>query len=54
MSKTKLFYGVLFLQWCTLSISQNILWENSYGGKHAEFLYDAIPILSIDIYLHES
>lgn len=43
MSKTKLFYGVLFLQWCTLSISQNILWENSYGGKHAEFLYDAIP-----------
>lgn len=42
MSKTKLFYGVLFLQWCTLSISQNILWENSYGGKHAEFLYDAI------------
>ena len=23
--------------------SQNILWENSYGGKHAEFLYDAIP-----------
>lgn len=25
------------------SISQNILWENSYGGKHAEFLYDAIP-----------
>lgn len=43
MSKTKLFYGVLFLQCCTLSISQNILWENSYGGKHAEFLYDAIP-----------
>jgi len=43
MSKTKLFYSVLFLQWCTLSISQNILWENSYGGKHAEFLYDAIP-----------
>lgn len=43
MSKTKLFYGVLFLQWCTLSSSQNILWENSYGGKHAEFLYDAIP-----------
>lgn len=22
--------------------AQNILWENSYGGKHAEFLYDAI------------
>jgi hypothetical protein len=43
MSKTKLLYGILFIHWCTLSISQNILWENSYGGKHAEFLYDAIP-----------
>lgn len=43
MSKAKLLYGILFIHWCTLSISQNILWENSYGGKHAEFLYDAIP-----------
>lgn len=42
MSKAKLLYGILFIHWCTLSISQNILWENSYGGKHAEFLYDAI------------
>jgi hypothetical protein len=25
------------------SFSQDILWERSYGGKHAEFLYDAIP-----------
>lgn len=24
-------------------IAQDILWERSYGGKHAEFLYDAIP-----------
>jgi hypothetical protein len=23
--------------------AQDILWEQSYGGKHAEFLYDAIP-----------
>lgn len=23
--------------------AQDILWERSYGGKHAEFLYDAIP-----------
>jgi len=23
--------------------SQDILWEKSYGGKHAEFLFDAIP-----------
>lgn len=24
-------------------IAQDILWERSYGGKHAEFLFDAIP-----------
>ena len=24
-------------------IAQDILWERSYGGKHAEFLYDAQP-----------
>lgn len=23
--------------------AQEILWEQSYGGKHAEFLYDALP-----------
>lgn len=23
--------------------AQDILWERSYGGKHAEYLYDAIP-----------
>jgi len=23
--------------------SQDILWEKSYGGKHAEFLFDAVP-----------
>ena len=23
--------------------AQDILWEKTYGGKHAEYLYDAIP-----------
>ena len=27
----------------TNSIAQDILWERSYGGKHAEYLFDAIP-----------
>jgi hypothetical protein len=27
----------------TLIHSQDILWEKSYGGKHAEYLFDAIP-----------
>ncbi|HRB73204.1 MAG TPA: hypothetical protein PK776_15300, partial [Flavobacterium sp.] len=26
-----------------VSQAQDILWENSYGGKHAEFLADALP-----------
>ena len=25
------------------SYSQDILWEKSYGGKHAEYLFDVIP-----------
>ena len=25
------------------SSAQNILWEKSYGGKHADYLFDAIP-----------
>lgn len=29
---------------CAVSAySQDILWEKSYGGKHAEYLFDAIP-----------
>lgn len=32
-----------FLLSATLVFSQDILWEKSYGGKHAEYLYDAIP-----------
>lgn len=27
----------------SLLFGQDILWERSYGGKHAEYLYDAIP-----------
>lgn len=34
---------VLGLFSITNLIAQDILWERSYGGKHAEFLYDAIP-----------
>ena len=33
---------VAFLFAISLTYSQDILWEKSYGGKHAEFLYDAI------------
>lgn len=37
-------YYLLFILLITNSIfSQDILWERSYGGKHAEYLYDAIP-----------
>jgi hypothetical protein len=35
---------LLLLSFCAFSAhSQDILWEKSYGGKHAEFLFDAIP-----------
>ena len=36
---TVLFYNL----YTTVVYSQDILWERSYGGKHAEYLYDAIP-----------
>ena len=32
-----------FLLSAPLLFSQDILWEKTYGGKHAEYLYDAIP-----------
>ena len=38
--KVKIFF-LVFLP--SQLFSQDILWERSYGGKHAEFLYDAIP-----------
>lgn len=33
---------LLSLVFCQVK-AQDILWERSYGGKHAEYLYDAIP-----------
>ncbi|NJM79895.1 MAG: T9SS type A sorting domain-containing protein [Flavobacterium sp.] len=41
-SKSKIYLLVTFLV-SSFTYSQDILWEKSYGGKHAEFLYDAIP-----------
>ena len=35
-------YLLLFIITFT-SQAQNVLWEKSYGGKHAEILSDAIP-----------
>ncbi len=41
MKKTLLFLGVI----CIFSNlnAQDILWEKSYGGKHADYLFDAQP-----------
>ena len=37
-------FCLLLLSFCAFTVqSQDILWEKSYGGKHAEFLFDAIP-----------
>lgn len=38
----KLLVGFLVLLFVPLH-AQDILWEKSYGGKHAEYLFDAIP-----------
>ena len=38
----KLLFGFLILFLIPM-YSQDILWEKSYGGKHAEYLFDAIP-----------
>lgn len=43
LSKGNLF-ALLISSFCILSAnSQDILWEKSYGGKHSEYLFDAIP-----------
>lgn len=43
-SKASGFLMLLALNLCVhKAFSQDILWEKSCGGKHAEFLYDAIP-----------
>ncbi|MFV8324853.1 T9SS type A sorting domain-containing protein [Flavobacterium sp. ZS1P14] len=36
-------YLVLFLFYPFLINAQDILWEKSYGGKHADYLFDAQP-----------
>ena len=41
-NKDKLFLFIGLFSIAYLS-AQDILWERSYGGKHAEFLYDAQP-----------
>ena len=41
-NKLNLFVVIGFFS-ITNSFAQDILWERSYGGKHAEYLYDAIP-----------
>lgn len=41
--KPKLIALFLILFLTIAGNAQDILWEKSYGGKHAEFLFDAIP-----------
>ena len=31
------------LLWSIAAFSQDIEWEKSYGGKHADYLFDALP-----------
>ncbi|OYQ35454.1 hypothetical protein CHU92_10775 [Flavobacterium cyanobacteriorum] len=38
----KLLLLLLALGWCSMW-SQDILWEKSYGGRHADYLFDAQP-----------
>lgn len=39
----KITLTMLFAFYCSEGYSQKILWEQSYGGVHAEYLLDAIP-----------
>ena len=43
MIKKSSFFGFAVLLASSFTYAQDILWEKTYGGKHAEFLYDAIP-----------
>ncbi|MBL7887062.1 MAG: T9SS type A sorting domain-containing protein [Flavobacterium sp.] len=43
MKKSKLLYLLGFALQLSLTHAQDILWEKSYGGFHAEYLMDAIP-----------
>ncbi len=40
---TRGLFTVFFMSLFQLINAQDILWEKSYGGKHAEYLFDAIP-----------
>jgi hypothetical protein len=40
---TSFCYALVVLLWCTSVHSQDILWEKSLGGKHADYLFDAVP-----------
>jgi hypothetical protein len=39
----KKLYLLLFIYMPLLNYSQDILWEKSYGGKHADYLFDVQP-----------
>jgi hypothetical protein len=41
--KTNSLFLVLLLFFCSKGFTQDILWEKSYGGKHADYLMDAQP-----------
>ena len=43
MKKNNLFFAFLLLVIAESSNSQEILWEKSYGGIHADYLMDALP-----------
>lgn len=38
----KNYFLLLFLS-CSFIYSQDILWEKTYGGIHADYLFDAQP-----------
>jgi hypothetical protein len=37
------FISGLLWSCCFTTLSQDILWEKSYGGTHADYLFDAQP-----------
>ena len=42
MLMRKLYLSITLLAYF-FSYSQDIIWEKSYGGKHADYLFDAQP-----------
>lgn len=43
MIKLNFIVRVLFLIATLATYGQDVQWERTYGGKHAEYLFDAIP-----------